>query len=211
MTTFRLENGAEAFRFFDDETEENSMKKMRVLMLATLMGAAVSGQAFADDTPAQSGTMKFNATLQEGTCQISGQNISHNFGSIGRNSPLLNDTPAYRALRIFNDDISIDNCPSSVSKVVVTPAFTLAGTSPYGVKNTYTPAANAAKITMVIYATHQLPSDFSEAFNNGESKSFDLVDGKVDIPIQSQVTTPGGATPTSGAASLNAQFAFTYQ
>ncbi|MGO2143611.1 MAG: fimbrial protein [Serratia bockelmannii] len=62
------------------------MKKMRVLLLATLMGAAVSGQAFADDTSGQSGALTFTANVSTQTCSIQNPSQTLPVGEVGVNN-----------------------------------------------------------------------------------------------------------------------------
>lgn len=182
------------------------MKKMRVLMLATLMGAAVSGQAFADDTSGQSGTMAFNATLQEGTCQLSGQNINHNFGTLSKaQAPIRSGV--FASYKVFNDSISVTNCPAGVGEVVMTPSYTIWGSYHNVVDNTSS-SSTKSNAKMLIGSEAGLGDVI---YSNGQAKSFPVVDGNVNIPIVTQVTKPYETDITSGDADFSVQLAFAYQ
>lgn len=184
------------------------MKKMRVLMLATLMGAAVSGQAFAEDTPAQSGVVTFNATLQEGSCQLSGQNIDHNFGSLSRATPLVPGAPGndgWGMLVQYADTVTV-SCPSSVTSIKMTPTYQLVpgelGIIANSVPNGSSAVGFLTKDTVLIDAN---------TYKSGYEYSYDLNDGSVSIPLYSSVSQYRTNAITAGAADFNVQLAFAYQ
>ncbi|HFI9138266.1 TPA: fimbrial protein [Escherichia coli] len=185
------------------------MKKMRVLMLATLMGAAVSGQAFADDTSGQSGTMTFNATLQEGTCQLSGQNIDHNFGSLSKAmtlGPGWGNGTSWGVLVQYADTITVSNCPSSVVSVKMTPTYTKMSGQTDVIDNS---ATNGSNVKMFISKDTELKD--ANTYKSGTVYSYNVNDGSVSIPMYSSVTKSKTTAITAGAADFNVQLAFAYQ
>lgn len=188
------------------------MKKMRVLMLATLMGAAVSGQAFADDTSGQSGTMTFNATLQEGTCTITGQNIANDFGNLPVNTPVLSNFNGWKAYKVFHNTIAFTDCPDGVNSVSVTPTYT-SGEVSGAVGNSISSADGGAKLNMRLMKTddESVAYDADTIYRTGVTETYPVTNNAVNIPMQQRITSAYTNPLSAGNASFNVQLAFSYQ
>ncbi|CAI1967240.1 P pilus assembly protein, pilin FimA [Serratia quinivorans] len=182
-------------------------KSMRILLLATALSGATSGMAFADDTSAQSGTLNFTGLLTEGSCVLGGQNITHDFGTLSKAQPFVTNRPTWSAYKIFNDTISVTNCPEEVSKVYMTPTF-VKGAGDNIVSNTSGSAQKSNNVAMLIGSEAN-----TLTYRTGEAVEFPVVQGKgsVDIPLVTQVVQIDKARATPGDASFDVTLAFDYK
>ncbi|WP_261119697.1 hypothetical protein [Serratia quinivorans] len=191
--------------------ERNSMNKsMRIFLLATALSGATSGMAFAADTSAQSGTLTFNGLLTEGSCVLSGNKIEHNFGTLSKAQPFINTGPngstGFKAYKVYNDTISITNCPEEVTKVVMTPTF-VQGMGNNIIKNTA--AAPAANVAMLIGPDINVTRSFKNNIEQTYPVSADT--RAVNIPILTQVSQNVTEAVTAGNATFDVTLAFDYK
>ncbi|CAI1966522.1 P pilus assembly protein, pilin FimA [Serratia quinivorans] len=186
-------------------------KSMRIFLLATALSGATSGMAFAADTSAQSGTLNFTGLLTEGSCVLSGNNIEHNFGTLSKaQQPIQtgpNGSTGFKAYKVYNDTISVTNCPEEVTKVVMVPTFVQVTGGPNIIKNTA--AAPAANVAMLIGPDINV----TRAFKNNIAQTYPVsADTRaVDIPILTQVSQMVTEPVTAGNAIFDVTLAFDYK
>ncbi|EAQ1150956.1 type 1 fimbrial protein [Salmonella enterica] len=175
--------------------------KNRLFLLGAAM-AVMSSSAFADTV----GTQTFTASVVANTCTIDNLNRAVDLGSV--NFSALTEQPTktwhYGVGIGVNEIFKVTNCPNTLTKVQVTPAFTEDAGNDM-VRNAGT-ASN-----MVIWFSRDITGSqqTSGVWNNGKTKEFALAAGGVDVPVSGVLLQTSNAK-NAGTLDFQMTFAFDF-
>lgn len=180
------------------------MKKIKSVLLVTALGALFTGSAFADG---QAGQLTFNGVVDAGTCVLSGQDISHDFGPISKGAWATTTSGVFHSPT--EDTIKVSDCSAGVKNVIVTTAFT-----PYG-DGSGRHVKNDGTATGVVITMRRSTASFNlvDSYSPAQVQTFavDPVTKGVDIPVYTNYGRNLNDAVTSGSLQYNATFQFAYE
>ncbi|EFR3658268.1 type 1 fimbrial protein [Salmonella enterica] len=173
------------------------MKGMKSLFLLGTALAVMSSSALADAT----GTQTFKANVTADTCTIA--NLQQNFDlgalRVGQfTGHWSNDTE-------HEIDFNVASCPTTTTKVKVTPAFTTISAYDFIVKNSGTAVGVNLNLDGLLNS-----SDSNRIWKNGKAKEFTLNNGAVTVPVYFRAQQNGDDAVISGTLDFQMTFAFEF-
>ncbi|EDL3544302.1 hypothetical protein CRW69_26180 [Salmonella enterica subsp. enterica serovar Newport] len=177
------------------------MKNTKRLFLLGAIMAVMSSSAFAGTT----GTQTFKANIVANTCTVDNLNKTVDLGSL-LNSDFANSNYGGKVSNKFVDTgFSITGCPTTVTKVKVTPTFKTTSANPRFVVNAGTFAAFFA--TNIDNAN---AISAAQAWDNGSEKDFTVTNGNASIPVRGKLFTGGNPAGNASSGTLNYTMSFTF-
>ncbi|EDR5405294.1 hypothetical protein GTL85_003888 [Salmonella enterica] len=155
--------------------------------------AVMSSSAFADST----GTQTFKANIVTNTCTIANLNQTQDLGNLLKSQFA---TP-WAASSGYKNNFNVTNCPTTFTKVKVTPTFKASSQYDWVVEN-----AGTAK--GVHLNTQFVASDTVNRWENGKAREFTLNKGDAVVPVNFKIERNNSDTVTDGT--LDYRMAFTF-
>lgn len=177
--------------------------KMTLRVLSGLMLAALSAGAMAaGSAPAQQ--LDMTANLTAGACVLQQKDIQVDFGELSREDYLKLANQS-----LWHDEhvkFIFTGCPSSYSKVNVTPEFETHGGNGILLENTGT--AGYAGFTLTLNSLHDSSQN---RWANAQAKSFTLSDGGAEVSIWPALSkNTGYGQFAAGTINASAVFNFSF-
>lgn len=173
------------------------MKGMKGLFLLGTALAVMSSSALADAT----GTQTFKANVTANTCTIANLQQNFDLGVLQVSqfpSSWSNDTE-------HGIDFNVASCPTTTTKVKVTPAFTSKSAYDYIVKNSGTAVGVNLNLSKIDGGGNS-----DSAWKNGKAKEFTLNNGAVTVPVYFRAQRNESDAVISGTIDFQMTFAFEF-
>ena len=177
----------------------NMNMNMNMKKCAYFLGAVItvmSSSVFAETTGAQS----FAANITANTCTVTGLNQTRDLGNLYKSQ----FATAWAASPVYNNDFNVANCPTTFTKVKVTPTYTTTSGFSWVVDN-----AGTAK---GLHLNTQADSATAKGrWSNGTPKEFALNNGAAVVPLSFKIERNDTSTVSDGTLDFQMTFAFDFE
>lgn len=171
------------------------MKKTKRLFLLGAIMAVMSSSAFADTT----GTQTFKANIVTNTCTIANLNQTQDLGNLLKSQ----FATAWAASSEYKNNFNVTNCPTTFTKVKVTPTYKASSQYVWVVEN-----AGTAK--GVHLNTQLVSSDTANRWENGKAREFTLNKGDAVVPVNFKIERNNNDAVSGGTLDFRMAFTFDF-
>ncbi|HBJ6378811.1 TPA: type 1 fimbrial protein [Salmonella enterica subsp. enterica serovar Eastbourne] len=168
--------------------------KNRLFLLGAAM-AVMSSSAFAATT----GTQTFTANVTADTCTITGLNQTRDLGNLLKSQ----FATAWASSSNYSNDFNVANCPTTFTKVKVTPTYTASKQYAWVVEN-----AGTAK---GVHLNTQTKASDPDMWQNGTAKEFALNNGAAVVPLNFKIERNNTDAVSDGTLDFQMAFAFDFE